>query len=134
MKRTTIIVFFIFGLAATLFSGAYLDYFHARSDGNNITIEWKTESETGIQTFEVQRKAGSNGEYISIGSTDPKGSNSYYTFIDRSAFKSTLSIYVYRLKIVDTNGNPSGYSNEVTVSHNVSGVKRTWGSIKAMFR
>jgi len=42
-------------------------------------------------------------------------------------------IFIYRLKIVDTNGQAS-YSNEVSVSHNVSGVKRTWGSIKAMFR
>ena len=134
MKRTTILTIFLLGLSATLFSGAYLDYFHAKSDGNNITIEWKTQAENGVQSFEIQRKAGSNGEFIAIGSADPKGSNSYYTFIDRSAFKSSLSIYVYRLKIVDGSGNSSGYSNEVTVSHNVSGVKRTWGSIKAMFR
>ena len=134
MKHLTIILLFFVGLTATLLSGAFLDYFHARSDGNNITLEWKTQSETGVLAFEVQRKAGTNGEYISIGTLEPKGSNSYYSFIDRSAFKSTLSIYLYRLKIADVNGTSSGYSNEVTVSHNVSGVKRTWGSIKAMFR
>ena len=92
MKHLTIILLLFLSLTATLLSGAFLDYFHARSDGNNITLEWKTQSETGVQAFEVQRKAGTNGEYISISTIDPKGSNSYYTFIDRSAFKSLFPL------------------------------------------
>jgi hypothetical protein len=64
----------------------------------------------------------------------PKGSNSLYTYVDRSAYKDTESVYVYRLKILEASSGPSSYSNEITVSHSVSSVKRTWGSIKAMFR
>ncbi len=71
--------------------------------------------------------------FVDITTIQPKGSNSYYTYLDQSAYKIENMLFIYRLKIVDTNGQAS-YSNEVSVSHSVSGVKRTWGSIKAMFR
>ena len=133
MKRLTLLTFIAILITSSLFAGAFLDFFQGRSDGNNIILEWRTRSESGMLAFEVQRKAGYNGEFLSIGTVEPKGSNSYYTYTDRSAFKSSLNVYVYRLKIVDGSTTAS-FSNEYTVSHNVSSVKRTWGSIKAMFR
>ena len=64
----------------------------------------------------------------------PKGDNSYYTFTDQNAYKTNDMVFVYRLKIVD-NSSVATYSADVTVSHSISSVyKRTWGSIKAMFR
>ncbi len=117
---------------ATIYAGAFLEYFHGRSEGEDIRLEWKTGEEVNLQNFKVERKTPQSS-YVEIATIVPKGSNSYYTFLDQSAYKTTDMIFVYRLKIVDTNGQ-SSYSNEVTVSHSVSGVKRTWGSIKAMFR
>jgi hypothetical protein len=121
-------------LAGTLFAGAFLDFFQGRSDGNNISLEWKTRTEQNLSSFEVQRKAGQDGVYITIANVEPKGSNSYYSYVDRSAYKGSASVYFYRLKITDGTSSPASYSNEITVSHSVSSVKRTWGSIKAMFR
>lgn len=134
MKHILRIFIVIMVLSATAFAGAFLDFFNGRSDGDNITLEWKTRSENNLQRYEVQRKAGHNGDFVSLATVSPKGSNSMYTYIDRSAYKETASIYVYRLKIVENGSGPASYSNEVTVSHSVSSVKRTWGSIKAMFR
>lgn len=134
MTKKTLFTLLCFSvLSATVLSGAFLDFFQGRSDGNNITLEWKTRTETGVSSYEVQRKPGNSGEFITIGTLEPKGSNSYYSFVDRNAYKESANIYVYRLKIVEANG-PASYSNEVPVSHGVSSVKRTWGSIKAMFR
>jgi hypothetical protein len=121
-------------LAGTLFAGAYLDFFHGRSDGNNITLEWKTRTEQQVASFEIQRKAGADADYVTIATVEPKGSNSYYSFVDRSAYKGTAGVYIYRLKIAEGASSPASYSNEITVSHSVSSYKRTWGSIKAMFR
>lgn len=105
----------------------------ARSDGSNVTIQWGTNDETSIKEFEVLRRDGNVGEFISIAVVSKKGSNSFYEYIDKSAFKTTGTIYQYQIKVVLTSG---GYeaSNIITVSHNVSSVKRTWGSLKAMFR
>ena len=117
---------------AALYAGTFLEYFHGRSEGDDVRLEWKTREEVSLQHFKIERKTPQNS-FVEISTVQPKGSNSYYTYLDQSAYKTTDMIFIYRLKIVDSNGQTS-YSNEVTVSHNVSGVKRTWGSIKAMFR
>jgi hypothetical protein len=125
----------IFGfllLVSTIFAGAYLDYFHARSEGENVKLEWKTGEETNLRNFVIQRR-NPNTSFIDIAAIEPKGSNSFYNYIDESAYKATDLIFIYRLKIVDNNMQLS-YSAEVSVTPNLSGVKRTWGSIKAMFR
>ena len=123
------IVLFAF---AALNAGTFLEYFHGRSEGDDVRLEWKTREEVNLQHFKIERKTPQNG-FVEIETVQPKGSNSYYSFLDKSAYKPADLIFIYRLKIVDINGQVS-YSNEVTVSHNVSGVKRTWGSIKALFR
>lgn len=133
MKHVTLVLLTVF-LAGTLFAGAFLDFFQGRSDGNNITLEWKTRTEQNLVSFEVQRKAGSEGEFITIATVEPRGSNSYYSYVDRSAYKGSASVYLYRLKINEGSSSPASYSSDITVSHSVSSVKRTWGSIKAMFR
>lgn len=76
--------------------------------------------------------AGSEGEYMALGFVQPKGPNSSYQFVDKSAYKTSDAFYRYRVAIVDNSGYTS-YSQEIAVS-SLSGVKRTWGSIKAMFR
>ena len=133
MKRLILIVGVCALFSGVLYAGAFLDYFHAGSDGDNIRLEWRTRTERGVEKFEIERKSGHDGEFISLNSVDPRGSNSTYEYVDRSAYKETASVYVYRLRINESGVSPS-YSNEVTVSHSVSSVKRTWGSIKAMFR
>ncbi len=134
MKHLSSILIVFLLLAGSAVSGAFLDFFNGRSDGDNVVLEWKTRSESNLLRYEIQRKAGQNGDFVSLATVNPKGSNSQYTYIDRSAYKDAESIYVYRLRIVESSSGPTSYSNEITVSHSVSSVKRTWGSIKAMFR
>lgn len=105
----------------------------ARSDGSNVTIQWGTSDESSIKEFIIERRSGSATEFIALTTMNKKGSNSFYEYIDKSAFKSTGTIYQYRIKAVLNSGGFE-YSNIMTVSHNVSSVKRTWGSLKAMFR
>lgn len=132
MKKGSLKLFSILCVAGALQAGAFLDYFHVRSDGEDVRLEWKTSEEVNLQNFIIQRK-NINSPYAEITTIVPKGDNSIYTYLDESAYKSNDLIFIYRLKIIETNGTES-YSSEVPVSHNVSGVKRTWGSIKAMFR
>lgn len=125
--------YFIFLLfISAVYAGAYIDYFHARSEGEDVRLEWKTGDELNLQKFIIERKTPQSS-FVEIASLDPKGSNSFYSYLDKNAYKSSDLLFNYRLKIVDNNSVIS-FSNEVSVSHNVSGVKRTWGSIKAMFR
>jgi Icc-related predicted phosphoesterase len=129
-KSKYFLVFLLFITA--VYAGAYIDYFHARSDGEDVRLEWKTGEENNLQKFVIERKSPQTN-FAEIGIINPTGSNSFYSFTDKNAYKSTDLLFNYRLKIVD-NSNQVSYSHEVPVSHSVSGVKRTWGSIKAMFR
>ena len=132
-KLLSVIVLLSFTLwCGSALAGAILNTFTARSTNGDVLLEWKTGEEKDILRFEVQRKAGLQGDYIVIGKVNPTGTNSFYQFLDKSAYKTTDTIYKYRLAIVSTDGTT--YSQELTVPHSVSGVKRTWGSIKAMFR
>lgn len=108
----------------------------AFSDGVNITIRWTTENEANVIVFEILRSTSYNGGFVPIATVDPKGS-SLYEFVDKSAFRRTTTVYYYRIKVRLTNGEnyfPALNESPVSVNHNVSGVRRTWGSIKAMFR
>ena len=107
--------------------------FQASSDGINVSLRWVTEDEANIAHFEIERRAGVEGNFVSIGTIDPKGA-SMYEFVDYSAFRKTTTIYQYRIKVTFTNGTAPLYIGPLTVNHTVSGVRRTWGSIKAMFR
>ena len=106
--------------------------FQATSDGVNVTLRWLTEDETNVARFEIERRTGTEGDFVVIGTLSTKGA-SLYEFIDYSALRKTTGLYQYRVKIIFTN-NTVAYSQVVSVSHTVSGVRRTWGSIKAMFR
>jgi len=104
----------------------------ARSSSGNVLVTWQTLQESNVQHFVVQRKT-QNGPYADIGIMLPE-KDQYYEYVDETAYKTAGTIYLYRIAIVDNNGNVT-HTNEVTVLHdNISSVKKTWGSIKALFR
>ena len=105
----------------------------ARSDGSSITLSWVTDDETDVARFEIERRVGTSGAFGYVATVTAKGP-SLYEFVDHSAYKISSMLYQYRIKIVFSNGSPPVYVGPVTVNHTVSGVRRTWGSIKAMFR
>jgi hypothetical protein len=105
----------------------------AHSNGSDITISWATFDESGVQKFEVLRRAGYEGEFLVIAPVEPKGNNSSYQYIDRQVFKASAGLYQYKIRIINGQ-SPAPETEIVTVSHLSSAAKRTWGSIKAMFR
>lgn len=115
-----------------LMGSAFLEYFSAKSETGKVKLEWKTGTERNTKEFIIERRPV-NGSFMNLKSVSPKGDNSYYMFYDDSALKTNSVVFTYRLKIVDYDNSVS-YSKEISVSHQLSDVKRTWGSIKAMFR
>ena len=108
----------------------------ARPVEEDIKLEWSTGVEENLISFIIERStAESPDSWREIETIPPNGNYSNYSYIDKSAYKADDLIFYYRLKI-HVNENPQYiYSNEVgPVYPQLSGVKRTWGSIKAMFR
>ena len=105
----------------------------ASSDGSSVHVKWVSVDETGVARFEVWRSAGTSQNYQYLGKKVPAGSGTLYDFDDDTAFKLTDNFYSYEIKVVFTNGSSVSYYTSV-MTKGVSSVRRTWGSIKAMFR
>lgn len=139
MKKsyTYIKVFVLMIISSGLLYGAVtLQYFTARDNANGVLVEWKTGDEGGTEKFEIERSADSPDNFIYIDLKNATGNNSYYSYQDNSVDNGngrSSAIYYYRLKCIEPNGNYT-YTNHITVSHTVSGIRSTWGSIKAIFR
>jgi hypothetical protein len=135
--RLTLVVLAVPLLIGTMLAVVIKETPKARSSNGDIILTWTTVDETGVQRFDVLRASwGGSGwsDFVVVGTVDQlKGNNSTYEFIDKSVFKTTAGIYGYRIRII--NGQtPAPETDIVTVSHTSSAAKRTWGSIKAMFR
>jgi hypothetical protein len=123
MAMRTLITILTIGILAVITMRAAdpaLQSFQARSTGKAVSVEWRSGTEGGVVRY-------------------AKGSNHTYQFTDDEAFAKRDDASVaqgnlsYRLRIV-RDDQSAGYSNTVTVTHSVSGIKRTWGMIKEMFR
>jgi hypothetical protein len=107
----------------------------AFSRNSDIVLRWDSDDESGVIAFEISRRAGMDGPFIVlVPRYQARGSGSHYEFVDETAFRTAMdSFYMYRI-IAIYSDNHRSEPYDVGVSHTVSGVRRTWGSIKAMFR
>jgi len=132
--RNILILFVSFLFANTVAAQVIAEAPVARSSGNEIILSWRVQNEAGVFRYDILRRAGTTGDFLVIGSvTELKGNNSLYEYLDRSAFKTSDNIYHYKIRIINGE-DPSPETPVIRVSHISSAAKRTWGSIKAMFR
>jgi hypothetical protein len=117
-----------------LFLGVEYSNFTVDSSGNNVTLSWQTGSEAQLKEIAVKRKIAHDGVYSVIETIAAKGDNSSYTFIDENAYKVEDGVYTYQLQFINNDGTSSTSKEEQSVAVIASVGKKTWGSIKALFR
>jgi hypothetical protein len=101
------------------------------NDGT-MKISWSIGSEDGIDHYEIFRSTGTTGEFSHIGNV----SRGKFSFVDNyDLFKTTGKYFRYQVRAMHEDFVVS-QSAIVGASYNStsSAAKRTWGSIKAMFR
>jgi|WetSurMetagenome_2_1015567.scaffolds.fasta_scaffold906275_1 hypothetical protein len=131
MARLIAVVLLLFVLSACAYAGGIKDgSLSGYSNGSNIVLRWVSDDEQNVIEFRIERRTGASGPFIQLTEISPRGNGSSYEYIDNSVFRTTDSFYQYRITAVGTRSDPW----YVTVSHSTSSVRRTWGSIKAMFR
>ena len=142
MKKAFITFFLLFSASLILLYATdnYLRSFHASSQNTDIVVEWETTNESQIKHFDIERSAD-NQIYQKIKTIDAKGKPSSYRFVDEEAFLKSgedptiqgSKIYSYRLKLTFYD-QTSNYSETISVTHQTSGIRKTWGMIKELFR
>lgn len=87
--------------------------FNAVQDGNDVTLQWQTASETNNAGFEVeQRRKGDS--WTQVGFVEGSGTSGQAQSYSHSLTDLTPGQYAFRLRQVDYDGS-AAYSSEVTV-------------------
>ncbi len=140
MNKAKLIILLTFIASSLIAAEKVLDYLKASSNGSSVVVQWKSASEEGVEKYEIQR-ASEDKNFFKIGEKDAKGYPCEYKFVDENAYKKNEDgktilngkTFFYRIKIIRDDGT-SELSDETSVIHNPSGIKRTWGMLKEMFR
>jgi len=131
----------IYGFLLVLLTGATWSFgqvrlaaFEIRNEGSDFVITWSTEIEEDVRSFEIQRRTtSSNDQFVKIHTVTGQGAGQQYQFRDSQVFKSSSDRLDYRLDVVYENGVREAIRDE-SMNFTSTAVRRTWGSLKAMFQ
>ena len=131
-NRFLIKILLILALIATAYAGANITFFQAKASGDNVNLEWQVSDETNVQYYVIQRKTPQT-EFVDVAKIPANGSSDYH-YTDQSIYKTNDIYLTYQIGVLYY-GNPNTYFlKQSPISLSISGIRRTWGSIKAMFR
>ncbi|MBC8044300.1 MAG: hypothetical protein IAF08_12755 [Rhizobacter sp.] len=101
---------------------------------DRIYIRWTSSAESQMTRYDLYREMP-NTEPQFLQSLAPNGSGSTYEYIDLNVGKAATAMsgtnYTYLLRIVAADGTTEV---RASVGYETSSTRRTWGSIKALFR
>jgi hypothetical protein len=133
MKRMS--WFFILAGSAWLLASVRISDFQAKRENHTVILEWTTENEANLARFDVERSTD-RIRWLKIGETAAAGESAAqqrYQYRDNTIFKASVNNFYYRILLVDKAGQSVPYDIIVSIS-GTSGIRHTWGSLKAMFR
>lgn len=144
MKKTILLLIGIIAITAMALAVDSIIYdFSASSDNQVVTLKWKTNSESNLTEFDIERSVTMPGGYVKIDNIKAKGKPGSYEFVDKTAYKesankSSASLqkeneYYYRIKI-NKSSSSYEYTDPINVIHKTSNIRKTWGMIKEMMR
>jgi len=139
-RLSSIIVVLLAVLPPSSDAGVFKPGSPSRVSGSGIVIRWETSDESATLRFEVYRReyrSGGMGPWDIIERIDAKRINgSIYVIDDAGIFKTADRVLEYEIRAMDEQGMVLETARMTTVFSTglTSAARRTWGSIKAMFR
>jgi hypothetical protein len=134
MKGLSLIILLVLLTGAGLSgSNVKLNYFNVDREGNAFAIAWKAEVEEDVRTYELFRKTSYTGSFTMVQAFNAHGIGKEYQFKDDQVYKAASEQVDYRLEVVFSNGIRQQIA-EKKVNYTPTAIRRTWGSIKAMFQ
>lgn len=133
MKRFPLLVL-PFLVAATMGYGVRLASFDVSPDGRSFAISWQMDLEEDVREYELMRRTPySNDQFIRVQAFKAHGTGRPYAFRDDQVYKAAADFVEYRLDAVYSNGMRESVA-DAKLNYTTTAVRRTWGSIKAMFQ
>jgi hypothetical protein len=120
--------------AAMVSGRVRLSSFSIQEEGRDFVITWQSELEEDVQQYEIMRKTPySNDQFVRVHEVQAHGINRSYAFRDSQVFKSGADKVDYQLEAVYSNGVREVVKSQ-SLNYTTTAVRRTWGSLKAMFQ
>lgn len=130
-RKATLPLTLLVLLCATVALSATITLFQATFDGSNVRIIWEVANETGVQGYDLYRKANNEPAFDRLTTMPPTG-QPRYQYLDTDVYRGPQGgPFTYRLTVRTSTGDQSYTS---TLGQTPSAVQRSWGSIKSMFR
>ncbi len=127
------IVFLLVFMVGVVLASVVFSRFDARTEGNDIVVSWEASIETDIREYILERRTIFDTQFLEMVRVEAHGPNSLYTYRDVRVFKVQAEQVSYRLRMIDDKGSLAGVTDPIAVDYTPTAVRRTWGSIKAMF-
>lgn len=133
MTRRFFFLIAVLTLSVPLFADGYIfTASGAKSETDRVILSWATASEEKVATFIILRGRDKDA-CTEIHRLNALGPGTQYSYVDREVMFRSVHVMYYKIRAVDANGNIMEEA-DLSVIPNVSGMFRTWGTIKAMFR
>lgn len=112
-----------------------LDSYEAKLVDNQPVITWEARRETDLKHYEITRKTRFDADFKAVAEFEPRGPRHLYVYRDLDVYKAAGELVQYELIAVSTSDvRTSMGPGPVSVEYTPTAVRRTWGSIKAMFQ
>jgi hypothetical protein len=132
------VLFLLFAITGILFAQVSNFVVDPNTGGGGVRVSWTSGSESNVDHYEIYRRTGYSGPFTCVrGNISLLGDGHDYTIIDTyDLFKTNGTLFQYKMRVVYLNGSMWENSTPISASYNStsSTAKRTWGSIKSMFR
>ncbi len=99
-----------------------------------IRIEWSVQEESGVDKYAIRRKMQRDADFIDLSEVEARNLG-FYQFSDKNVFKlsdQTEQVF-YAVYAINDDGSRE-LLGQTGVQYSANSVRRTWGSIKAMFQ
>lgn len=117
------------------FTSARITLFEVQREANDLIITWQAEEEDGVREYELNRLTPySNNTWTRIKSMPAHGAGKLYRHRDDQVYKNASEMVDYRLDVVYQDGTRTVGVRTASINYTSTAVRRTWGSIKAMFQ
>ncbi len=128
-------IFIIFIFISFVSAGGDVSFseYSAQPGANKVYVSWATQNENDVKYFSVQR-SNDDRKYTELARVNPQGAGYHYEYEDQNVlFKGNGALF-YKITAFSVDGVVLGQTSVMLVHPNISGIFRTWGAIKAVFR
>ncbi|MFQ3597757.1 MAG: hypothetical protein SNJ55_07760 [Chloroherpetonaceae bacterium] len=141
-RKKAILVLLLVVIPVLLLAASIVSGFVAIPDSDRVYVRWTSQNETGLIRYELYRQQDQTAPIL-LTTLFPQGNHRNYEFVDLSVSGRnvggsneppqplTLQRLTYTLKLVTASGTTE---LQTQVAFQTSTTRRTWGSIKALFR